>query len=226
MSRYDMYRLIHKGLRAFASDVLVSFGRLDADDPADVAAEIGRVRAFLDFCANHLEHENLHVHPAMETRAPGSTATVAADHAGHLDEIHSLRAACALLESAAPARRADIAHALFLELAVFVGQNLVHMNVEETHNNTVLWQAYSDDELRAIEGAIVASQSPAEMSETLRWMLPAATPAERAAFLGGLRQAVPPAVFDDLLAIVTPHLSPADLAKLDAALAVAAPAAA
>lgn len=225
MSRYDMYRLIHKGLRALSAEVLVDCARLDAADLSAVDTQVGRVRYLLDFCQGHLEHEDRHVHPAMEARAPGSTATVAADHLHHGEVLASLRAACDRLEAALPADRADAAHALYLELSVFVGENLVHMHMEETHNNAILWDCYSDDELRAIEGALVADLTPAEMTQTLRWMVPAATPDERAAFLSGLRQAVPMAVFDELLGIVTPHLSPSDLAKLGAALSLRASAA-
>lgn len=226
MTRYNMYRLIHKGVRVLTSEMLVDFGRLDTGDAAETAALVARVRALLEFCHHHMENEDRHVHPAMEARAPGSTATVAADHRHHLEGITSLHAACARLEAAAPAERAEVAHALYLELAVFVGENMVHMNLEETRNNAVLWQHFSDDELRTIEAGIVASLPPADMAETLRWMVPAASPAERAAFLRSLRDAVPPPVFDDILGVVTPHLSPANRAKLDAALTPRASAAA
>lgn len=212
-SRYNMYRLIHKGLRAYAAEILTALGRLDADDPAEVAAVCGRVDAFLDFCHHHMGNEDRHVHPAMEARAAGSTATVAADHVHHGAAIGRLKA------TLANARRdAEAVHALYLDLAVFIGENLEHMNVEETHNNAVLWRCYDDSELAAIERSIVAALPPEEMAATLRWMVPSATPAERAAFLSSLREAVPAPVFADIMALVSPHLSTSDVAKLDAVL--------
>ncbi|MGC2856553.1 hemerythrin domain-containing protein [Novispirillum sp. DQ9] len=226
MTRYNMYRLIHKGVRALTAGVLVDFGRLDAADDAERAALVARVRDLLDFCHHHMDNEDRHVHPAMEARAPGSTAAVAADHVHHLHGIESLRAACDRLEAAAPAARAEAAHALYLELAVFVGENMVHMNVEETANNAVLWRCYSDAELQGIEAAIVASLAPPDMAQTLRWMVPSATPAERADFLLRVRAMVPTPVFADILGMVTPHLGAIDRAKLDAALAPRATAAA
>ncbi len=211
--RYNMYRLIHKGLRAYAAETLTALGRMDADDPADVAAVCGRVGAFLDFCHHHMGNEDRHVHPAMEARAPGSTAIVAADHVHHAEAIDRLKASLA-----DAGRGAEAAHALYLDLAVFIGENLEHMNVEETHNNAVLWRCYDDDELAAIERSIVAALPPEEMAATLRWMVPSATPAERAAFLCGLREAVPAPVFSDIIALVSPHLSASDIAKLDGVL--------
>lgn len=216
--RYNMYRLIHKGVRVLTSETLVAVGRMDSDDPAEVTETCRRVRSMLDFCHHHMDNEDRYVHPVMEARAVGSTATVSGDHAHHLESIESLRKACDRLEAAAPAERAEAAHALYLELAVFVGENLVHMNMEESEHNTILWRCYSDIELIAVERGIVGSMPREAMAETLRWMVPSASPGERAAFLCGLRNALPPPVFEDILDIVTPHLGAVDRAKLDTAL--------
>lgn len=45
-------------------------------------------------------------------------------------------------------------------LALFVADDVQHMHVEETAHDAVLWAHYSDDELMAIEQAIVASIPP------------------------------------------------------------------
>ena len=203
--RYDIYRLIHKGLRLFMTDTLTAAGTLDAGDPAAVAEVTGRVRALLAFCRAHVRHENGFVHTAMEARAPGSAAAVAGDHDHHLADIAALEE----LADAVAAGRAD-AHTLYRRLAVFVGENLVHMEQEEGRNNAVLWQAFQDEEIMAIERAIVDSQPPADKMLTIRWIAAAATPAERTAFLAAVRAAVPPAAFAAILEMVGPHLRPAE----------------
>ncbi len=53
---------------------------------------------------------------------------------------------------------------LYLSLSFFIAENLAHMYREETETTRLLWRLYSDDELRGIEGAIVASESPEQLA--------------------------------------------------------------
>ena len=54
---------------------------------------------------------------------------------------------------------------------MFIAENFEHMKAEETENHAVLTRRYSDDELHAIESAIVASLTPQESMAGLRWMI-------------------------------------------------------
>lgn len=226
VGRFDIYRLIHKGLRAFMADTLLAVGSMDPEDDADVAATLARVRDLMVFCRSHLEHENTFLHSAMEARRPGSAAATSADHEDHVRSLDELTDLANAVERARGAERAARAHLLYGRLGVFVGENLVHMNVEETHNNAVLWDAYSDDELLAIEHAIVSTLDPEEQGATLRWIVPSINPAERAGFLSGMRRAAPAEVFEAVMASIRPHLSPKDFDKLARALAAESKAAA
>lgn len=216
--RRDMYAFIHKGLRAFMADTLTGLGRVDVEDELEFAQTCARVQQLLEFCRSHLRHENDFVHPAMERHAPGSAATVAQEHVGHEQAIAALAEGTARLMACAPDRRARAAHALYQQLALFVAHNVEHMHVEETAHNAVLWAHYSDAELAALEGALVASIPPEEMRVVLRWMLPFMAPAERAAMLADMRRQAPAPVFEGVLQIVRPHLSASEWAKLGRAL--------
>jgi len=215
LPRVDLYGGIHKALRLFMTDTLARVGWLDADDPADVAAALGQVGALLELCRRHVEHENTHVHPAIEARRPGASAHVAEDHEEHLQSIAALEAEAAALRALPTA---NAALRLYRHLASFVGENFQHMHWEETQHNAALWAAYSDEELMQIHVAIVSSVPPAEMLQIARWMVPALNPAERAEVLGGMKAAMPASAFEDLLDAVRPHLSDKDWAKLARAL--------
>ncbi|WP_343738003.1 hypothetical protein [Achromobacter sp.] len=218
--RMDIYVGIHKALRAMMLDTLHAVGRVDVHDVPATQAVCERVLALADLCASHLGHENDFVHPAMEARCPGSSMRIADEHVEHLAAISALRAAVACLDTAQDdAARTDAALRLYRGLALFVGENFVHMHEEESHHNQVLWSCYSDDELRALEGAIVASLPPAENLCVLRWMIPAMTPDERAALLCGLKAAAPAPVLEAVLEAVQPHLTRRDLSRLMRALA-------
>ncbi len=220
--RMDIYVGIHKALRAMMLDTLQAVGRIDLHDPAETQSTCDRVRQLADLCASHLGHENDFVHAAMEARRPGSSGRIAAEHVEHQAAIAQLRQAVdALCAAGCAASQAESALRLYRQLALFVAENFAHMHIEETQHNHVLWACYGDEELRALEGAIVASLPPAENLLIMRWMIPAMTPAERAELLGGIQAAAPAPVFSAVLEAVRPHLGRQDWAKLSRALAPA-----
>ena len=213
-SRENLYAGIHKALRAMMADTLLAVGRADPSDPQDVADASGRVIALMALCEAHVQHENSFVHPAIEARTPGVCGEVAQDHVEHLHHIQRLRAAAQQLPTLGAQLQAGALHALYLELSLFVADNLQHMHVEETRHNAALWSAYTDAELHAIHDALVATIEPADMMQVMRWMLPQMHALERLQVLGGMRQGAPAPVFQAVLDVVQPHLSPRDWAKL------------
>jgi len=220
--RHDLYARVHKGLRVFMGDTLAAVGRMDPADADDAAAALGQLRLLLELCQSHLEHENRFLHTAMEARRPGSAARTDEDHVGHEEAIDELTAEIGAVERATGAARTAAAHRLYLRLATFVAENLAHMHVEETANNAVLWACYTDDELLAIEHALVAAIPPQKMGAFLRWMLPSMSHAERVAMLSGMRQGAPAEAFAGVLGLTRAYVPARDWAKLAAALDVAA----
>ena len=57
-----------------------------------------------------------------------------------------------------------------------------------------------------LHGRLMASIDPRELLAVARWMVPALTPAERAAVIGGMKAEAPPEAFLGLLAHIRPHL--------------------
>ena len=213
--RVDLYTAIHKALRLFMSDTLARVGRLDTGDGSELNATLLQLNALLEACRSHVAKENTFVHTAIEARRPGGSERIAGEHADHLDAIAALEAEAAALRAlpTAPA-----ALRLYRHLARFVGENFEHMHVEETVHNAALWAAYSDTELLEIHHRILASIEPLEMALVLRWMVPALSPAERAAMLGEMQQQMPPEAMRGVLDVVRPHLDAQAWAKLARAL--------
>lgn len=221
-SRYDIYATIHKALRAQMMDTLHAVGCVDVHDSTGLSAVCECVLELADICASHLGHENDFVHPAIEAARPGFSARIAGEHVEHLIAITQLRdSVSTLYASPRGAAQERAALALYRLMSLFVAENFAHMHFEETEHNQVLWAHYSDDELRALEGRIVATLPPAENMLIMRWIFPAMTPSERAEMLAGMRAAAPAQVVEAVLAVVQPHLSERDWTKLTRALAPA-----
>lgn len=218
--RYDSYRGIHKALRLFMCDTLTRVGRTDPTDAAEVQGTLGQLRALMDLCELHLKDENDFVHPALERAQPESAARIGGEHVEHREAIASLRDLAGYVAHSGGAVRAAAMHRLYQALSRFVGENFEHMLYEETAHNAVLWAHYSDEQILGIEHQIVASIPPDVMMGALQWFIPALNAPERAAMLLGMRQGMPPQAFEAVLDIARRTLTPADYAKLGAALAL------
>lgn len=220
--RFDMYGGIHKALRALMADTLLAVGRMDVADDLDLAQVTQRVLELLNFCSSHLKHENEFVHTAIEARAEGGSDVIAHEHGEHLQHIAHLSQLVAQLRRCDVVQRVALANTLYRELALFTAGNFVHMNVEETAHNALLWARYSDAELVEIHDRLVASIPPEEMMFTARWLVPYLSPVERAGLLADMRAKAPAPAFQAILDTVQPHLTLIEWAKLCRSLGMSA----
>lgn len=216
--RVDLYTVVHKGIRAFMSATLDAVGRMDVFDADEAARTLAEVRSLTAFLRAHLHLENQYLHPALEARRAGAARRSAGDHVEHERALEKLEAAVLAVQKAGDDARPAAALALYRELALFVAENLEHMHHEETENNAQLWAAYDDAELGRIHQAMLASIKPDLFALGLRWMLPAMTPAERAAQCSGMQAGMPREAFAGILGNLRPHLPERDWAKLMAAI--------
>lgn len=137
--RPDLYAFVHKGLRTFLSDTLNRCGRMDVNDEADTTETLAQVRALVELCRAHLNKEEDYMHRAIEARRAGGARKTKDDHAGHLQAFEDIEADVRAVEKSNAPARAATAKRLYRYLALFVAENLEHMQVEETENNEVLW---------------------------------------------------------------------------------------
>lgn len=222
VARPNLYAGVHKGLRAFMSDTLAAVGRADPGDADELACTSAQVDGLLEIALSHLEHENRFMHTAMESCAVGSSYRTADDHVEHLESIAALHAELARLREAPAGERAAVLDALYRRLARFVAENFEHMEVEETHNMSVLWDALDDAQLHEIHAAIIAAIPPQKMAIFLRWILPSVSHPERVEMLAQMRAEAPAEAFAGALEIARERLAQRDWAKLASALGVAA----
>ena len=213
--RYDLYGPVHKALRAQLCDTLLRVGRIDVHDDIDRRRACDQLADLLAALRSHLAHEEDFIHPLLESLEAGSAAPVLGEHDDHREAIFELELLVANLRETASER---VAHTTYRRLACLVAENLIHMEVEESRVQELLWAHRSDAELAALNDRIVAHVGPAEMGALLAWMLPSLTPAQRAGMLGGMREQAPPPVFASVLGIARTHLDATGWVKLTRAL--------
>lgn len=216
-SRYNIYTMIHKGLRASLCQHLVDLGKLDDTDAEAVAHQLDITHNLLDFCRKHLDHENTFIHPAIQRLDKNPLQTID-DHSEHETAIGELQHKIVLIKNQHGIDRTKALESFYSSFSLFVAENFIHMRIEETHNAELLWKYFSDDEIHAIEQNIVGSLSPDENLLGLLMILPNVTHSERVAFLQGFRLAVPADAFNGTVSMLKPLLTSKDWFKLNAGL--------
>lgn len=220
MTRVQPYRFIHKALRTLMMQTLHRCGTLDPADTAERAQLVDQVDELLAVLADHVAHENRFFHEPLRERAPALAAVFDGEHRHHLEAIDALRRDLRSLRQAEDDAAAQ-AYTLYLALSRFVAENLVHMAEEETTLTRALWRHFGDAEILAMEGALVASLSPAENEFALRWMARGLNLSELQSLLHGARAAMPAEAFTAALGLVRTELDTARVQRLDERLGAA-----
>jgi hypothetical protein len=219
LATHDFYAQIHKGLRFALTSLLVRLGACGGDDLQETAVLMADLRNQLHISEHHLANEDLHIHTALEARAPGAGARLDRDHDHHRESFVELEALIAAVESADALERGKRLHALYLRFGLFVADDFAHMAEEEQLILPVLQSLFTDEELIDIEIRIKQALAPEELVSFGRMMLPASTRAERVEMCAGIRAMAPPPAFAAIMDhAARPSLTPADFQHLCAAL--------
>jgi hypothetical protein len=206
----DIYRDIHKGIRAELFALTGAAGNLDPDDRAGRADLARHVNSVADLLVSHAEHEDAVVQPVLEVQVPTLAETIAIDHPVLESRIADIRSlADNVVEAPSASPRGDV-HRVYVELASFTSAYLAHQDFEERHVMPALEQAIGVDEVVALNAAIIASIPPDEMAKGLSVMIPAMNVEDRTELLGGAQQGMPAEVFARVWGLARSVLTPAD----------------
>lgn len=212
----DIYRDIHKGIRAELFAVTASAGSVDPGDRESLTGLAGRVRDLAALLESHARHEDDFFQPLVEVHTPVLAEVIARDHE-HLDaQIGALEVLAERAADSARVERRLAAHRLYLGLASFTSEYLAHQGLEELEVAPALAASVGEDELAAVEAELIASIPPDEMMSSLAVMIPAMNVDDRAGLLGGMKAGAPPEAFAAVWNLAERVLAPADAATLEA----------
>lgn len=209
-TRYNFYRNIHKAIRLGHCRLLAALGSHDFTKDEATAKLLVDLRGFLMLGKGHLEGENREIHAALEQRMPGASSHAAEGHEEHEQAFAELEALTQAVETAKRDEKEKAGRALYYRYALFAAHDLAHMHEEETELLCALQDAFSEEELHAIEGRIVSAIPAPKMAAAMSLMVPALNHGERVELLSTLRMAMPQQAFDGLLSGVIKPSIPAN----------------
>jgi hypothetical protein len=206
----DLYRDVHKGLRAELFAVTGAAGELDPADREgriELAAHVGSVTSFV---SSHAEHEDAVILPVLERELPALAEQITREHAYIEDRVVELDELAAAIVDAPAAEQRSIVHHLYVDLAAFTSLFLAHQDGEERVIMPALEDTVGVEAAIAMHGQIVGSIPPDELAQSLAVMLPAMNVDDRTELLGGVKAHAPAEVFAGVWSLATSVLTSAD----------------
>ncbi|MGV3758585.1 MAG: hemerythrin domain-containing protein [Actinomycetota bacterium] len=210
----DLYRDIHKGIRAELFALVTEAAALDPAPGVGRAALAAHVADVVELLVQHAEHEDGPIQPVLEVELPELAERIARDHHvldGQLADLREMAGDAAALDHPDP--RLAV-HRLHLSLAGFTGRYLEHIDVEERLVMPALERAVGPDAVAAIHGAIISGIPPEEMARSLALMIPAMNVEDRVELLGGMRASAPDEVFAGVWSLTGSVLDASEHAEL------------
>jgi Hemerythrin HHE cation binding domain len=214
----DLYRDIHKGIRAELFDVTLAAGRIDPACRADRAAVAAHVLSVGQVLEMHAHHEDQHLEPALLEHAPTLAEQIAADHDVFDARFNFVAELAQATVDATVVDQRRLMHLLYLELSGFTSAYLAHQLVEERVVMPAIEKAIGPEGALGFHIAIVSSIPPDVMARSLAFMLPAMNIDNRTEMLTGMKMSAPPQAFDAVMGLASSVLEPADFTALAARL--------
>jgi len=211
---FEIYRDIHKGIRADLFAATNSAGTLDPSDTIGRRAVADHVQRLGDFLIEHAEHEDAVILPVLHAELPALGERIASDHARIDGRIETLRDPADAAKTADATEQRFRVHQLYIEIASFTAAFLEHQDFEERVVAREIEAKGGVETSMGLHGAIVGGLSPEEMVRSMSIMLPAMNVDDRAEMLGGMRANAPAEVFNGIWNLAGSLLDSADVRAL------------
>ena len=189
MKREPVFDLPHKGLRIALSELTAAATSSDFGAEAERLGFENLFRSVWELIAAHSETEERVTFAELDARAPGASHALRAEHRA-LDELYE-----ALERRVGDGSYAADAGKFSDDLNRFSAAFQAHMNREEDEIEPLVWQHFSDGEIREHRRAIMAADGPEKLLKYFRFVFAALTEKETAFFLERLKAMFPTEAF-------------------------------
>ncbi len=207
MTRFNLFYMIHKGLRAMMYDTSLSLQHTDFAHATDVPHSLVRLDHLVEVFDAHAGHEDNYVFTMLEACNPALQAEMENEHVTDIALSHELRKLTADYKATSDAgEKGELGYRICKTFNEYIAFNLVHMNKEETAVNESLWSHYTDAEIIGSNMKMVAALSPDEVKRNAIWMLRGCSNSDIISWLGIVKKQAPPPVIQLLMSLAEQEL--------------------
>ncbi len=191
-------------------------GLTDFADDAVTQETLATLDRTIGFLREHRGHEDVHVHPALESKVPGITARFAEDHEEDDALTNEIEQLAVRIRSASGAQRVELGVEVHERWNAYVGIYLGHLYREETELQQALWDHLTEEQLIAMDAAIARDIPPERMGDWLTEMCASYNPDEISLILNIVKAEAPPEVFQGVTQLAESVMEPAIWEKVRA----------
>lgn len=215
MERVKLFEAAHKGLRTALARFSFLVGKADFNNKDDVNALYPLGKDLFMMLRTHANDENSIVLAELEAKVAGSSKHDMDDHVRLerdqdqieelLDEIKDL--------SGKGKDPSGLGAELYINFEKFHGEYLIHTHEEETVTQHLLWENFTDPEIHAMRGKIIARFTPESFEKWQSFIFPSITHAARVQMLTGIKMNAPDQ-FPKLMAMAEKFLPAEEFSQL------------
>jgi hypothetical protein len=220
MTRFNIFNLIHKALRAMLYDTALCLQQTYFADQNEAEAVFAKINEVIAAFEEHGRKEDTIVMPVIQQFQPAVISSFEKDHKDDKEMGKQLKQLQAIYRSLDTAEERIVAGSAisvaFREYMIF---NLQHMQREEIELNELLWNNFSDQEIISINSQIVAGMPSEELINTAKWFMKAVNCYEAEQLLTNMKETAPRQVFDALFQLADIFLPERFKAKVHNAVA-------
>ena len=217
--RFSIYRPIHKAMRHLLFSTSRQIGLADFADDAVTQETLANLDRTIGFNEGHKGHEETHVHPILESKVPGITASFAKDHEEDDRSIKEIKQLAARIRSSKGDQRVALGVEIHERWNAYLGIYLGHLYREESELQQALWDNLTEEELIAMDAAIAREIPPERMGDWLTEMCSSYNPDEISLLLNIIKAEAPPEVFQGVTQLAGSVMQPAMWEKVRARIA-------
>ena len=216
--RENLFRPIHKGIRSMIYELGLRLGTTDfanVEESDELARQLKKdlslsvSNCILCLLAAHSQHEEKDFFAAVEPLDPEVVQEMLNEHRVIARRVQDVAKACDELTGISdPERRVELGDRIHLDVSDLFVSYLSHLNNEEALMVPVMWEHFTDEQLRSLRAQFYNQIPLPRFEEWMRWTLPALNPAELLVLLSGMRTDPPPNRFEDALRIAQEMLPP------------------
>jgi len=216
------YDVPHKGLRNALSQLSLLAGKTNYSNPRETQELYQLGQHVFSLLNVHAADENEITLAELEARCSKCSQHDIEDH----EKLHQMQDKLEKLLSQIYNRSqtgrnvSEDGAEFYLAFSEFQGTYLEHTAEEERVTQPLLWKFFTDEELAAHRGKIMAKNPPQTLLTWFRFVIPAQNHAERISLLTGFKKMASESFFNEGLATIQKVLTPNDYDELETALAL------
>lgn len=200
MNRYNIFGMIHKGLRAMLYDTAIRLQQTDFNEQEQCTGILNQVSEVLSLFEKHADTEDNFILNRLHSTDPAIAGMFEEEHIEDYVLTRNLRQIILTYEAAhTEEERIAGGEQIRKAFVAFLIFNLKHMDKEENELNLILWKHFTDEQLHRITEEIIAHVPTYSLASYNYWMLRGLSNYEISRWLSQVKDEAPQELFRSLL---------------------------